>query len=110
MDELLEVVNNSGSLERHLAWFDHLQVTGDPKDGSQLRLPGNVQGEESDRVANFHEDLAEAGFSSQVQKKSDPTWTLETDETRIPAAYLTFPMDLVFEPTVEKKKKGAKRK
>jgi len=109
MDQLLEVVNNSGSLERHLAWFDNIQVTGDPKQGSTLRMPGNVQGEESDRVANFHEDLAEAGFASQVQKKSDPTWTLETDDSRIPAAYLTFPMQLTFEPTVEKKKKGAKR-
>ena len=110
IDQLLEDVNNSGSLERHLAWFDNIQVSGDPKQGSTLRMPGNVQGEESDRVANFDEDLAEAGFASQVQKKSDPTWTLETDESRIPAAYLTFPMELTFEPTVEKKKKGAKRK
>lgn len=104
MDDLLDVVNNSGPLERHLAWFDGISVKGDPKKGSTLKMPGNVQGEESDRLANFHEDLASAEFFKELKSKSDPTWQLETDETRIPAAYLRFPMELQFQPTAGKKK------
>jgi Tfp pilus assembly protein PilN len=104
MDDLLDVVNNSGRIERHLAWFDGIQVKGDPKTGSSLKMPGNVQGDESDRVANFHEDLAAASFASELKSKSDPVWQLETDESRIPAAFLRFPMELQFQPTVGKKK------
>ncbi|MCK5943586.1 MAG: hypothetical protein KAI24_16505 [Planctomycetes bacterium] len=104
MDDLLDVVNNSGRTERHLAWFDGIQVKGDPKLGSTIKMPGNVQGDESDRVANFHEDLAAAAFATELKTKSDPTWQLELDESRIPAAYLRFPMELQFQPTVGKKK------
>ena len=105
MDDLIDVVNNNGRTERHLAWFDSIQVKGDPKTGSTIKMPGNVQGEESDRIANFHEDLAAANFAKDLKTKSDPTWSLETDESRIPAAYLRFPMELQFTPTVAQGKK-----
>ena len=104
MDDLLDVVGNSGPIERHLAWFDGISVTGDPLTGSTLKMPGNVQGEESDRVANFHDDLAAAAFADEVERKSDPVWSLEEDEERIPAACLRFPMELQFRPTVAKKR------
>ena len=104
MDELLSVVSNSGPIERHLAWFDGISVTGDPRTGSTIKMPGNVQGAESDRVANFHDDLVAAEFSKDVERKSDPVWSLEEDEDRVPATYLRFPMELQFRPTVAKKK------
>ena len=104
MDDLIDVVSSSGPGERHLAWFDSISVTGDPRTGSTLKTSGNVQGAASDRVANFHEDLAAAKFAEQVERKSDPVWSLEEDEDRIPAAYLRFPVDMQFRPTVTKKK------
>ena len=72
--------------------------------GMTLKTNGNVQGAASDRVANFHEDLAAAKFAEQVERKSDPVWSLEEDDDRIPAAYLRFPVDMQFRPTVTKKK------
>lgn len=105
MDDLLNVVSNSGPVERHLAWFEGITVTGDPSTGSILKMPGNVQGEASDRIANLHDDLAAAAFSEDVERKSDPVWSLEEDEERIPTAYLRFPMELQFRPTVANKKK-----
>jgi len=103
MDDLIDTVNNSGHTDRHLAWFDGVTVKGDPKKGSSLKMPGNVEGDESDRVANFHEDLAAASFAQELKSKSDPVWQLEMDESRIPAAFLRFPMELQFQPTVKKK-------
>lgn len=104
MDDLIDVVSNSGPVERHLAWFDAIGVTGDPRKGSVVKMNGHVQGAASDRVANFHEDLAEAKFAEEVERKSDPVWTLEEDDERVPAAYLRFPMQMQFRPTVTKKK------
>ena len=105
MDDLLNVVSNSGPVERHLAWFDGISVTGDPSTGSVLKMPGNVQGEASDRIANLHDDLAAAAFAEDVERKSDPVWNLEEDEDRVPSSYLRFPMELQFRPTVAKGKK-----
>ena len=42
--------------------------------------------------------------SEEVERKSDPVWSLEEDEDRVPAACLRFPMELQFRPTVAKKK------
>jgi len=42
MDDLLDVVGNSGPIERHLAWFDGISVIGDLLTGSTLKMPGNV--------------------------------------------------------------------
>ena len=46
MDDLIDVVNNNGATERHLAWFDRINVKGDPKKGVKVTLPSNVQGED----------------------------------------------------------------
>jgi hypothetical protein len=42
-DELIDVVNNNGDTERHLAWFDGMTVKSDARKGSIVTLPGNVQ-------------------------------------------------------------------
>lgn len=110
MDDLIDVVNNNGATERHLAWFDSINVKGDPKKGVKVTLPSNVQGEDKSLMANFHEDLEAAPFANDLSKKSDPTFKLEEDETRIPAAFLKFPMELQFKPAVKPKAKPKKKK
>jgi hypothetical protein len=107
MDDLIDVVNNSGATERHLAWFDSINVKGDPKKSVSVTLPSNVQGEDKSLMANFHEDLEAAPFAKDLSKKTDPTFRLEEDDSRIPSAYLKFPMALQFKPSVKPK---AKRK
>ena len=77
----------------------------DPVRGDQVKMQGSVQGSDKSLLANFHEDLEAAPFAEKLAKKSDPVWTLESDNTRIPPEYVTFPMSLEFEPTVGDPKK-----
>ncbi|HEB52562.1 MAG TPA: hypothetical protein ENI87_04820, partial [bacterium] len=44
MDDLIDVVNNNGVTERHLAWFNGIKVTGDPARGTKVIMQGRVQG------------------------------------------------------------------
>lgn len=98
-DELIDVVNQT-DLERHLAWFGSISAKGDPKKGATVSMPASVQGNESSRVANFHEDLEGAPFYPDLLSKSDPTWRLMMDKDRTPSAALDFPLVLQFKPTV----------
>jgi hypothetical protein len=87
-------------LDRHLAWFRSISVKGDPKKGASVTMPASVQGDESSRVANFHEDLEGAPFYPDLIQKSDPTWRLVIEKDRTPSASLDFPLVLQFKPTV----------
>lgn len=107
-DELIDVVNNNGDSERHLAWFDAMTVKTDPKGGASVNLPGNVQDSDKARLANFHEDLEAAPFAVDLESKSDPTFEVKQDAGRIPPAFLSFPLELKFKspvpPAAPKKK------
>jgi Tfp pilus assembly protein PilN len=106
LDEFIDVVNNNGDTERHLAWFTSMNVKSDPKKGASVTLQCSVQGDEQDRLANFHEDLGAAPFGKEVTR-SDPSWKLEEDEARVPPTSLRFPLTLQFNPPVEEKGKPA---
>jgi len=97
LDEMIDVVNNNGDSERHLAWFDSLVVKTEPR-GAQVQVQCAVQGEEQDRLANFHDDIAAAPFGKEVTV-SDPNWQLDEDAGRVPPLSLRFAMTLQFPPT-----------
>lgn len=108
-DELIDVVNNNGDTERHLAWFDSIAMKSDPVKGATVTLPANVQDSDKSRVAAFHEDVDAAPFAKDLATKSDPTFRLEVDKVRTPAQSLAFPLVLSFQPTVKDQKgKGGK--
>jgi len=111
LDDLVDVVNNNGDTERHLAWFDGITVKGDPQKGSKVVMPGNVQGDDKSRLANFHDDIEASEFAKDLKSKSMPTFKLETDDSRIPPAYLRFPLELEFKKQAGdgKGKPGAKK-
>jgi Tfp pilus assembly protein PilN len=110
LDEVIDVVNNNGDTDRHLAWFDSIAVKGDPKKGTTVTMPGNVQDQDKSRVANFHEDLESSSFAKELLSKSDPTFRLEEDKVRIPPQSLAFPLVLQFHPTIQDPKKPAAKK
>ena len=110
LDETIDVVNNNGDTDRHLAWFDSITVKGDPKKGTTVAMPGNVQDQDKSRVANFHEDLEAAPFAKELLTKSDPTFKLQEDKVRVPPQSLSFPLVLQFQPTIEEQKKPAAKK
>lgn len=109
LDELIDVVNNNGETERHLAWFGSgMTVKSDPKKGATVTIPSaQVQGREKDRLANFHEDLEHAPFAQELVSKSDPTYTLDESKDRVPPESLKFNLTMQLAPRVvdEKKKK-----
>ena len=63
-------------------------------------MPGSVQEADKSRLANFHEDIEAAPFAKDMAWTTDPTFKVETDAARIPAASLRFPLVLQFEPSV----------
>ena len=93
------------------AWFDGITVKGDPQKGSKVVMPGNVQGDDKSRLANFHDDIEASEFAKDLKSKSMPTFKLETDDSRIPPAYLRFPLELEFKKQAGdgKGKPGAKK-
>jgi hypothetical protein len=99
LDELIDVVNNNGDAERHLAWFDNVAVKSDPKAGASVTMKAAVQGSEQFRLANFHDDLEAAPFGKEVER-SDPNWELDEDKVRLPAVSLKFPLSLKWKPTI----------
>ncbi len=107
LDELIDVVNNNGDTDRHLAWFDGIVVKNDPKKGALVTMPCSVQGKEQERIANFHDDLEGSPFGKEVTK-SMPGWKLDEDKARIPAESLQFKLDLQFEPAIKEPPKPVK--
>jgi Tfp pilus assembly protein PilN len=97
LDELVDVVNNDG------AWFDRLNVKDgrDAKVGPSLTMPGSVQGDSLDAVADFNEDVENASFYSFVASKGLPSARRNEDETRRPAESLSFQLELSFQPPKE---------
>lgn len=92
-DELIDIVNNGGDTERHLAWFSNLSVKTDQKLGPSVTMNGLVQGEEKAKIANLHEDLEGASFAAEVSK-SDPSFRRDVDNKRMPAESLAFPLTM----------------
>jgi hypothetical protein len=101
MDELLDVVNNDGDTERHIAWFKSIAVRpGDEKaTGPTVSMPGWVQDDSLKKVADFHEDLEHAPFFVDVKDKSPPGAVKETNAKRIPPQSMFFNLRWTFKPT-----------
>ena len=103
LDELIDVCSRGGDGERHLVWFDDLQVVQnlDPK----AKVPGTVSAaghsgsDKFAQVANFLEDLEASSFISDFEPPAAPegTQTL-VDETLVPPVAWAFPMKLKMKP------------
>jgi len=107
LDELIDVVNNNGDTERHVAWFESISVKNDPKKGATVTLPSSVQDEDRGRLANFHEDLEASPFGKELMSKTDPGYKVEEEKVRIPPKSMSFALQLQFEPAVKEVPKPA---
>jgi len=115
LDELIDVCGRGGDGERHLVWFDDLQVVQnlDPK----AKIPGTVAAtghsgsDKFAQVANFLEDIETSSFISDFEKPSAPegTQTL-VDETLIPPVAWAFPLKLRMKSREEAPAKNAATK
>ncbi len=99
MDQLIDVVNNEGNTQRHLAWFGGIQVTeGNDKTGPTITLPGQVQGNLVKKVADFHEDIEGSPFAKDLATKSQPGGERKLNPKRNPPESYGFQMTLNFKP------------
>jgi Tfp pilus assembly protein PilN len=105
LDELIDVVNNNGDIERHLVWFGDIQVRNDPRKGATVQMKTSVQGAEQSRLANFDDDLAAAPFGKDVTR-SDPAWKLDEDPSRVPPQSMQYALTLQFPPTIKEAPKA----
>jgi Tfp pilus assembly protein PilN len=97
LDELIDVVNNNGDTERHVAWFDNIAIRNDAK-GASVDMPTSVQDMDRSRLANFHEDLENAPFAKELLTKSDPGYRVEEDKVRVPPMSMQFGLQLQLTP------------
>jgi len=113
LDELIDVVNSGGDVERHLAWFDNLSVKTDSRTkAATITLPGSVEGGEMAKVANLHQDLEHAPFYGEMAGKTPPSGKININPERVPAESFGFQLQLQMKPLVEpapKRGRGRRR-
>lgn len=97
LDEVLDVVNNNGDTDRHVAWFDSIQMHNDGK-GATVTMPTSVQDVDRSRLANFHDDIDAAPFANELVSKSEPSYRVETDKVRVPPTSMAFQLQLQLSP------------
>jgi len=98
LDQIIDVVNNDGNTERHMAWFRSMSArdAGDPKAGPVVQLPGYVQGAKVNKVGDFHDDFEHAPFFVDVAEKAAPGGSVELDHKRSPPEALAFDLRFNF--------------
>ncbi|MBK7643502.1 MAG: hypothetical protein IPJ19_10735 [Planctomycetes bacterium] len=99
LDEFIDICSRGGDGERHLVWFDDMQVAQnmDPR----AKVPGTVSAtghsgsDKFAQMANFLEDLENSNFISDFEKPEAPggQQTL-VDETLIPPVAWAFGLKL----------------
>ncbi len=98
VDQMIDVVNNDGDIDRHLAWFKSLTIKpGDgKKKGPSVTMPGWVQGGDIKKVADFHTDLDQSPFFAMVKTKSAPSGVVEVTRNRLPPEAMRFDLKWTF--------------
>jgi hypothetical protein len=107
LDELVDVANRGGNGERHLIWFDDLQVTqsSDPKAKSpgSVRANGHSGSDKFAQVANFIEDVENSPFVTDFQPPAPPEGSeTQVDETLVPSTAWSFPLSLTLKSAEER--------
>jgi Tfp pilus assembly protein PilN len=119
LDELIDVVNRGGNGQRHMVWFDDLQVaqTSDAKAKSAgtFKANGHSGSDKFAQVANFLEDVEGSPFVSDFLPPSPPEGSqAQEDDSLVPSVAWSFPLALTLKTADERlgkkteKGKGAK--
>ena len=113
LDEFVDVVNRGQNGQRHLVWFNDLQVSqsSDPKAKSPgtVRANGHSGSDKFAHVANFLEDLEKSTFLADFQPPAPPEGSkTNVDETLMPSVAWSFPLSLTLKSPEERLGKAAK--
>ncbi|MFT7486465.1 MAG: hypothetical protein ACI9F9_002320 [Candidatus Paceibacteria bacterium] len=109
VDELVDVVNRGGGGERHLIWFDSMNIKQDGSGGrngstGSLKANGHSGSDQFGQVANFLDDLEDSPFISDFDKPAPPegSGSIE-DKDLIPAVVWDFPLNVSLKASEESK-------
>ncbi|MFO1011458.1 MAG: hypothetical protein U1F29_15430 [Planctomycetota bacterium] len=107
VDELLDVVNRGNDGQRHLVWFDDLQVAqatdAKAKTPGSLRASAHSGSDKYAQIANFLEDLEASPFISDFQPPAPPEGSQAmVDETLVPSTAWSFPLSVTLKSAEER--------
>lgn len=99
VDEFIDVVNRGGDGQRHLTWFNDLnvQLDTDPARGSfgSFKASGHSGSDNFGQVANFLDDLEDSTFIVDFHAPAPPEGSESlTDEELMPAVVWAFPLSV----------------
>lgn len=107
LDELLDVVNRGNDGQRHLVWFDDLQVA--QATDAKAKVPGSLRAtahsgsEKYAQIANFLEDLEGSPFISDFQTPAPPEGSQAmVDEALVPSTAWSFPLSVTLKSAEER--------
>lgn len=110
IDELVDVVNRGGGGERHLTWFDSLNVqqgSGGPKGSAgSLTASGHSGSDNFAHVANFLEDLENSAFIEDFHPPAPPEGTEQQEDPELmPSVVWAFPLSVELKQREDEKGK-----
>ena len=108
LDEFIDVVNRGGDGQRHLTWFNDLNVQqdNDPARGSygSFKAGGHSGSDNFGQVANFLDDLEDSTFLVDFQPPAPPEGSESlTDEELMPSVVWAFPLSVELKAPEERK-------
>ena len=108
LDEFANVVNRGGGGERHLVWFDDLDVSqgsdGRRSGAGSVRASGHSGSDQFAQVANFLEDIEDSPFISDFHPPAPPEGSESVkDEELEPSTVWAFPLSLELQDPEERK-------
>ncbi len=114
LDQFIDVVNNNGDDERHLAWFGSLEISPGKlgkKTGFNMNLSGFCAGNDLGKVANLFDDIVQSDFFKGFAAINEPSGKVQKIQKDLdPPQSVAFPLKMFLIPGLEKKagKKGKK--
>ncbi|MDP6761544.1 MAG: hypothetical protein QF903_14285 [Planctomycetota bacterium] len=108
LDEFANVVNRGGGGERHLVWFDDLDVSqgadGRRATAGRVRASGHSGSDQFAQVANFLEDIEDSPFITDFHPPAPPEGSESVkDEELEPSTVWAFPLSLELQDPQERK-------
>jgi len=99
LDEFIDVVNRGGDGQRHLTWFDDLNVSQDEDArgtaGGSFKATGQSGSDDFGQVANFLDDLEASHFITDFRPPAPPEGSeSQTDEELMPPVVWSFPLSV----------------
>ena len=114
LDQFIDVVNNNGDDERHLAWFGSLEISPGKlgkKKGFNMNLAGYCAGNDLGKVANLFDDIVQSDFFQGFVSINEPSGRVQKVQKDLdPPESVAFPLKMFLIPGIGKKPAPEKKK